>query len=75
MAVATQTAQRSEVETARTHIDARPEERAFEPEYTWQRIAAKAYALYEERGRREGYALQDWLDAQHVVNQEIYETH
>ena len=76
MAVATQTAQRSEVETARTHIDARPEERATElPEGTWQRIAAKAYALYEERGRREGYALQDWLDAQHIVNKEIYDTH
>lgn len=76
MAVATQTAQRSEVETTRTHIDARPEERAIElPESMWQRIAAKAYALYEERGRREGYALQDWLDAQCLVNQEIYETH
>jgi hypothetical protein len=44
-------------------------------ESMWQRIAAKAYALYEERGRREGYALQDWLDAQCLVNQEIYETH
>jgi hypothetical protein len=23
-----------------------------------------AYGLYEQRGRREGYALQDWLDAE-----------
>ena len=25
--------------------------------------------------RREGYALQDWLDAEYIVNHEIYETH
>ena len=76
MAVVTQTAQRSEVETTRTLIDARPEERAIElPESLWQRIAAKAYALYEDRGRREGYALQDWCDAQYIVHHEIYETH
>jgi hypothetical protein len=76
MAVATQKAQRSEVETTRALIDTRPEERAIElPESLWQQIAAKAYALYEERGHREGYALQDWLDAQCIVNREIYETH
>ena len=34
---------------------------------TWQRIADKACELYEQRGRREGYALQDWLDAEHLV--------
>jgi hypothetical protein len=42
----------------------------FATQSMWQRIAAKAYALYEERGRREGYALQDWFDA---LNREIYE--
>lgn len=76
MAVATQTAPGSKVETTRTLIDARREERAIElPESMWQRIAAKAYALYEKRGRREGYAVQDWLDAEYIVNDEIYETH
>ena len=70
MAVATQTAQGSEVETKRTSIDARSEELAIE-----ERIAAKAYALYEERGHREGHAVQDWLDAEYIVNEEIYETH
>jgi hypothetical protein len=76
MAVATQSAQGSEVETTRTLIYTRPEERAIElPEDMWQRIATKAYALYEERGRREGCALQDWLDAEYIVNEEIYETH
>jgi hypothetical protein len=76
MAVAIHTAQGSEVERTRTLIDARREERAIElPESRWQRIAAKAYALYEKRGRREGYAEQDWLDAEYIVNEEIYETH
>lgn len=32
------------------------------PQDTRQRIADKAYALYEQRGRRDGYDLQDWLD-------------
>jgi hypothetical protein len=76
MAVATQPAQASAFETTRTLMYTRPEQRAIAlPESTWQRIAAKAYALYEERGRREGYALQDWLDAEYIVNEEIYETH
>ena len=75
MVVPTQRVQASEVETARTQIDARTKERTIVPESMWQRIAAKAYALYEERGRREGYALQDWLDAQYIVHQEIYEAH
>ena len=38
-----------------------------------QRIAEVAYALYEQRGRREGYALEDWLDAESLVNEQIYE--
>ena len=76
MTVATQLSQASTIETIRTLNFTRPEERAIElPESMWQRIAAKAYALYEERGRREGYALQDWLDAEYIVNEEIYETH
>ena len=71
MAVATQITHGPQGETKHTLID-----RAFElPESVWQRIAAKAYALYEERGRREGFAEQDWLDAEYIVNEEIYENH
>jgi|CXWL01.1.fsa_nt_gi hypothetical protein len=34
------------------------------------RISERAYALYEEHGRNDGYALEDWLAAeQHVLNQ------
>ncbi len=28
------------------------------------RIALRAYALYEERGRQEGRALEDWVNAE-----------
>ena len=53
-----------------------PEDRAIGwPDDLWHQIAAKAYALYEERGRREGYGVQDWLDAEYIVNKDIYETH
>lgn len=30
-------------------------------------IATRAYALYEERGYRHGYDLQDWLDAEREI--------
>lgn len=40
-----------------------------------EQIAEKAYALYEQRGRREGYALEDWLDAEYLVNEQVYEVH
>jgi DUF2934 family protein len=31
------------------------------------RIRAEAYALYEQRGRQEGRALEDWLKAERQV--------
>ena len=31
------------------------------------RITGRAYQLYVERGRREGYAEQDWLDAEREI--------
>ncbi len=31
------------------------------------RITARAYKLYVERGYREGYAEQDWLDAEREI--------
>jgi DUF2934 family protein len=62
--------------TTKTPIYTGPEDLTIEmPESMWQRIAAEAYALYEKRGRRQGYALRDWLDAEFIVNEEIYETH
>ena len=30
-------------------------------------IAKKAYELYEKRGRKSGYALQDWVEAEKII--------
>lgn len=43
------------------------------PDGMWERIAEKAYELWEARGRREGYELGDWLDAEDIVMEEIHE--
>jgi hypothetical protein len=69
MPVATKTEQRPKVAKTRGFDD------GWVPQSTWQRITDKAYELYEQRGRREGYAIQDWLDAEHLVMEEIYESH
>jgi len=39
----------------------------------WDRIARKAYELWDARGRRDGHALQDWLDSEAAVMDEIHE--
>ncbi len=43
------------------------------PDGMWERIARKAYELWDARGRQEGNALQDWLDAEQIVMDEIHE--
>jgi Protein of unknown function (DUF2934) len=30
----------------------------------YSQVAQRAYALYEQRGRQEGFAMQDWLQAE-----------
>jgi hypothetical protein len=40
----------------------------------WERIARKAYELFEQRGRVEGRDLQDWFDAEAMVMREIHDT-
>ncbi|MDF0642403.1 MAG: DUF2934 domain-containing protein [Nitrospira sp.] len=32
------------------------------------RIAAHAYAIYEQRGRQDGHDVEDWLAAEHLVS-------
>jgi hypothetical protein len=41
------------------------------PDGMWERISRKAYELWEERGRNDGTALRDWLDAEAAVWEEI----
>ena len=76
MPVALKTEQRAKVAKTRDLADKPVKERPmWVPEGTWQRISDKAYELYELRGRREGYALQDWLDAERIVLGQIFELH
>ena len=37
----------------------------------WHSIAMKAYELYEQGGREDGHALEDWLKAEAIVNGQI----
>lgn len=39
-------------------------EQASKGAQTQDRIARRAYELYEQRGRRDGWALEDWLNAE-----------
>jgi len=32
-----------------------------------ERIARKAFELYEQRGRQHGHDVKDWLDAEHLI--------
>jgi len=43
------------------------------PSGMWERIAEKAYELYEQRGRQEGRALDEWFEAEAIVMEEIHE--
>src|ERR1043165_1357370 len=39
----------------------------------YARISKRAYALYEQHGRRDGHALDDWLEAERqVVNENLW---
>ena len=43
------------------------------PDGVRERIAQRAYELWELRGRRHGHAVQDWLDAEILVMDEFHE--
>lgn len=68
------TATRSVLQST-AHVPAQPKEvQHYEASNgLWQRIAVKAYELWEQRGRRDGYDLADWLDAEAIVMEEMHE--
>jgi hypothetical protein len=39
-------------------------------ERTEERIREKAYEIYENRGRKQGKALDDWLEAEMIISQD-----
>lgn len=53
--------------TARAEAPIKP------PDGMWDRISRKAHELWEQRGRQEGNALRDWLDAEEIVMEETHE--
>jgi len=64
-----------------TNPDARPvrkRNRSPEPEYMQkysdevrERIAKKAYELYEQRGHQAEHDLEDWLKAEELIRKEL----
>jgi len=40
-----------------------------------ERIAKKAYELYEQRGRQAERHLEDWLEAEELVRKEMTDSH
>ena len=43
------------------------------PDGMRDRIAKKAFELWQERGWRDGHDFEDWLDAEVIVREEIHE--
>lgn len=43
------------------------------PDGAFEQISRKAYELWEQRGRTEGHALRDWLEAEEIVLQRTHE--
>ncbi len=53
-----------------------PPDPAFMQKYSdeaRERIAEKAYELYEQRGRQDGQDLDDWLQAEEIVMRKVHE--
>ncbi|MBX9659426.1 MAG: DUF2934 domain-containing protein [Nitrospiraceae bacterium] len=65
--------QRDASQTRATLAGAVMQEAIELPDGMWERIAKKAYELWEQRGCREGLELQDWFDAEGIVMEEIHE--
>ncbi|MEJ2575042.1 MAG: DUF2934 domain-containing protein [Gammaproteobacteria bacterium] len=42
-----------------------------EPVDVTQQIATRAYELYEQRGRRDGQANRDWLEAEREIRTKL----
>jgi hypothetical protein len=56
----------------RTRLAASPQSIEL-PDGMRARITNKAFALWQERGCRDGHDLEDWLDAEASVMEEIHE--
>jgi hypothetical protein len=48
-----------------------PQRLTVSDEELYDQVARKAYELYEQRGEEHGYDLDDWLAAEHLVQEEL----
>lgn len=67
------TPSRSQPKIAKAATPARPSSSGELSDDMWEQIAKKAYELWEQRGRREGQDMQNWLDAEAIVMDETHE--
>ena len=63
---ATQSATRNQVES-RSNKNTRTNQADEHSQVVHARISEQAYVLYEEHGREDGHALEDWLEAKKRV--------
>ncbi len=63
---ATQSATRNQVES-RSNKNTRTNQADEHSQDVHARISERAYAMYEEHGRDDGHALEDWLEAERQV--------
>ena len=50
---------------------AQPPQLTVNDEELYEWVARKAYELYEQRGEEHGHDLDDWLAAEHLVQEEL----
>ena len=39
----------------------------------WDLIARRAYEIWEQRGRHDGNALEDWLEAERIIREQSHD--
>ena len=50
---------------------AQPQRLTISDEELYDQVARKAYELYEQRGEEHGHDLDDWLAAEHLIQEEL----
>lgn len=58
---------------AERKLRAEPESMQKYSDEVRERIAKRAYELYEQRGRQDGRELEDWLEAEELVRKEMHD--
>lgn len=54
-----------------TSRNAQPPRLTLSDEELYERVARRAYELYQQRGEEHGHDLEDWLTAEQIVQEEL----